>query len=262
MSFRSKPVGWRLESHRHALAARGVSTSYFSKKHDYSIKYRPVNSSKYDMVLVGTDRKGRRVRKYDKDHWKKVDKEKYLRAARLKKEYPAILQDVKTDMFSEDADTRKNARAVYVIAKTGMRPGTRKEMKADQTAYGVTTLKKQHVKVVGDKVKFNFTGKHGIPVRLEEKDAVLAKALTAQKKEVDGKELFPHASDATLRNYLYKHGEYKPKDFRTLKANHIAEKLVKSGVKRQEVTEKVAKQLANTPNVSENSYIDPKVWKR
>jgi DNA topoisomerase IB len=93
------------------------------------------------------------------------------------------------------------------------------------------------------------------------KDPVLAKVVKAQKHDSKSVELFPHTSDATLRNYLYKTTDYKPKDFRTVKANHIAEKLVKAGVSKEKVTEVVAKQLANTPKVSENSYIDPKVWK-
>ena len=36
-SFRSKPVGWRYESNRHSLAAKGVSTRYFAK--DAKAKY-------------------------------------------------------------------------------------------------------------------------------------------------------------------------------------------------------------------------------
>jgi len=249
--------GWHRESYKHSLAARG----YCSKKYDYAIKYAPVKSSKYDMVLVGTDRKGRRVRKYDDDHWKEASKEKFARVLALKKEYPEIIGEVKRDMHSEDPNVRKNARVTYIIAKTGIRPGTRKDMKADQESYGATTLKKEHVVVSGDKVKFNFTGKHGIPIKLEESDPVLAKAITDEKREVPGAELFPHTSDATVRNYLEKFGDYKSKDFRTLKANHIAEKMVKAGVPKQAVTEAVAKKLANTPSVSENSYIDPKVWK-
>jgi DNA topoisomerase-1 len=248
--------GWFRESYKHSLAARG----YCSKKHDYHIQYHPVNSRKYDMVLVGTDRKGRRVRKYDGEHWQEVDKEKYQRAAKLKQEMPKVMGQLKKDSFSADEDKRRNARALLVIAKTGMRPGTRKDMKADQHSYGVTTLKKSHVDASGNTVRFCFTGKHGIPIKQTVQDAELAKVVKAQKKEVEGAELFPHTSDATLRNYLYKTTDYKPKDFRTVKANQVAEKLVKQGVPKQEVTEKVAKQLANTPKVSENSYIDPKVF--
>jgi DNA topoisomerase I len=258
-----RSVGWRYESVRHGLAARGISSSrYLSVKHDYRIRFKPVNSKKYDMELVGVDRKGRRVRKYGEEHWKEADREKYGRVFRLKREYGEVMKRLRKDMFSEDADVRKNARAAYIMAKTGMRPGTRKDMKADQMAYGVTTLKKEHVKASGDDVRFNFTGKHGIPVHMHVKDGLMAKAVNKQKSEVQGKELFPSASDATVRNYLYKHGEFKPKDFRTLKANHIAEKMVSAGVSKQKVTEAVAKQLANTPKVSEHSYINPSVWRK
>ena len=33
-SFRSKPVGWRYESHKHALAAKGISSKYFAEGGD------------------------------------------------------------------------------------------------------------------------------------------------------------------------------------------------------------------------------------
>ena len=234
---------------------------YQSKKQDYRINYKRYSGSNGEMALVGVDAKGRRVRKYDEKHWQAADKEKYLRAAKLKHDMPKVMDQLKKDSFSDDQDTRKNARAVLVIAKTGMRPGTRKDMKADQQSYGVTTLKKSHVQTSGSKVNFNFVGKHGIHIKQSVKDPVLAKVVKAQKADAKGQELFPHTSDATLRNYLYKTSNYKPKDFRTVKANHIAEKLVKAGVKKDDVTKAVAQQLANTPKVSENSYIDPKVFR-
>jgi DNA topoisomerase-1 len=234
---------------------------YMSKKQDYNINYHKSTSNKYDFKEVGVDAKGRRVRKYDEAHWKVADKEKYLRAAKLKHEMPKVMKQLQHDAFSGDDEIKKNARAVLVIAKTGMRPGTRKDMKADQKSYGVTTLKKSHVQTSGSEVKFNFTGKHGINIKQTVKDPTLAKVVKAQKHDSKSAELFPHTSDATLRNYLYKTTDYKPKDFRTVKANHIAEKLVKAGVSKEKVTEVVAQQLANTPKVSENSYIDPKVWK-
>lgn len=37
-SFRSKPIGWRGESHRHYLAAKGIKTKYFTDKEDFERK--------------------------------------------------------------------------------------------------------------------------------------------------------------------------------------------------------------------------------
>ena len=122
---------------------------YQSKKQDYNINYHKSQSTKYDFKEVGVDAKGRRVRKYDEKHWQVADKEKYLRAAKLKHEMPKVMEQLTHDAFAGDDETKKNARAVLVIAKTGMRPGTRKDMKADQKSYGVTTLKKSHVQTSG-----------------------------------------------------------------------------------------------------------------
>jgi DNA topoisomerase-1 len=232
----------------HYLAAKG-----------YRIKYHKPEKGKHDIAMIGVDIKGRRVRVYEKAHHEVAAKEKFGRVRELKREYPKILEHISKDVDAKDETTRENARVAYIIAKTGLRPGTRKDTQGDVKAYGVTTLKKNHVAVSDGDVKFKFTGKKGVPIRLKVHDEKMSKIIRQQKRE-DGKELFPGTSDATVRNYLYQYGRFKPKDFRTLKATQIAEPLVKKGVKQSEVVKKVAKQLHNTPGVSRSSYVDPRLW--
>jgi len=58
-SFRSKPVGWRYESHRHSLAAKGFSTkSYFAEKISPSGSY--LNGMYVDQFLWAIERAGYR----------------------------------------------------------------------------------------------------------------------------------------------------------------------------------------------------------
>jgi DNA topoisomerase-1 len=246
---------------RHALSAKGVR-SYNSHKAKYSIAFRPVHSKEYDYEAVGTDIKGRRVRKYDWDHHTLQARRKFERVRGLANKEGQILAEIKSDMSDPDANVRKNARAVYIIAKTGLRPGTRKEMLADTPSKGVTTLKKDDVSTSGDNVQFKFTGKHGIKFDTRVKDATMATAIKEQKQESANGELFQHTSDATLRNYLQKFGNVKTKDFRTLKATKMARQMKGAGLKKDVITEKVSNHLGNTPRVSESSYIDPLVWVR
>lgn len=255
-------MSWYRESVRHALARRGIRTGGFlSKKGDYRIQYHPVKSKEYDYAAIGVDKKGRRIRKYDWDHHTLQARRKFERVRALANKEGQVLEQVKEDMHDADPNVRKNARAVYIIAETGLRPGTRKEMLADQESKGVTTLKKDDVQVLGDKVRFTFIGKHGIKFDTKVRDPVMAHAVREQKAESRNGELFQHTSDATLRNYLQKFGNIKTKDFRTLKATQMARQMKRSGLPKEVITEKVSSHLGNTPRVSESSYIDPVVWK-
>lgn len=236
-------------------------TEYMAKKRFQPIKYRNPEKGDHDIAKVGIDSKGRRVRVYEKEHHVAASKEKFSRVRGLKKEYPKILEHISKDVDAKDETTRENARVAYIIAKTGFRPGTRKDTQGDVKAYGVTTLKKSHVAVSDGDVRFKFVGKKGVPISLKVHDEKMSKIIQQQKKE-SGKELFPNTSDATVRNYLYQYGRFKPKDFRTLKATQIAEPLVKRGIAESVVVSKVAKQLHNTPGVSKSSYVDPKLWGR
>jgi hypothetical protein len=75
-SFRSKPVGWQHESHRHYLAAKGISTKYYAK-------FRPLTG----IVNVVSDLNQARkkdIKRQSEDVVKKVElTDKYTRASVL-----------------------------------------------------------------------------------------------------------------------------------------------------------------------------------
>ncbi len=243
-SFRSKPIGWRGESYRHYLASKGIKT----------IKYmKAPKGAKYD--LYGVDSKGRRVRLYDKQYKQAADKKKFNRIGRLSKRIDVIEGKVKKDLDSND-----EARAMYVILKTGLRPGSDKDTKGDVQAYGVTTLKDSHVKVNGNITRFKFIGKKGVKIDKRVKDPVVAKIIKHQKA-LPGDEVFPDATAGSVRSYVKKFGNYKTKDLRTVYANRVAERLVKKGLSKKEVVKKVSDELQNTPAVTEGSYISHGVFK-
>jgi DNA topoisomerase-1 len=291
---RYKPLGWRNDSHRHYLAAKGIKTRYdhrffvekdtkgrilceecglplnvkrplvdkkctcdrpwFAKKSSNAIEYKDApKGAEYDKV--GIDSKGRRVRLYSKEHKELVAKKKFSRVDRLKKKYPQILSRVEKDLSSKDQSTRENAMAMYVILKTGLRPGSYKETLGDVQAYGVSTLKAEHVTVKGNVVRFHFIGKKGVKIEKVVVDPKMASIIRKQKKS--GKELFPTVNDSSLRSYVAKFGQYKTKDFRTLHANTIATKLMNKGVDRKAVVVQVAAELQNTPGVAKGAYIAP-----
>ena len=253
-SFRSKPVGWRNDSYRHSLAARG----YLSKKKvSNAITYvKAPKSAAYE--FYGIDSKGRRVRLYGKEHSEAAAKAKFNRIDRLNKKYQQIESKLKQDIDAKDDDKRENARATYVILKTGLRPGSYTDTKGDVKAFGLTTLKNKDVTVRKNTAEFKFIGKKGVEIEKKVTDPTVARIVKSQKK-IGNKELFPNITDDSVRGYVQKFGKFKPKDFRTLYANMVAKKLVKQGLPKKEVVQKVAVELQNTPGVAAGSYIDPKV---
>jgi DNA topoisomerase-1 len=242
--------GWHNESYSHMLAAKGIKVK--------PIKYvKAPRDAEYE--FVGVDSKGRRVRLYDKTHKKAASDKKFNRIRRLEIAYPKILNKIENDVNSNDLEKRENARAAYVIVNTGLRPGSEKDTKGDVQAYGVTTLEKNQVKTDGRNVNFKFVGKKGVLIEKKIVDSRMARIIKEQK-EVPGKQLFPNVSDASLRRYFRTHGKYSTKDYRTLRANQLAKRLIKKGATDKQVIEGVAKDLSNTPGVSKSAYVDPEAF--
>jgi len=237
-------------------AIKEVADDYYAKK-SQAIEYTKAPKGA-EFAFVGTDSKGRTVRLYDDEHKQKVDKAKFRRLQSLEKKRPVIEARIKKDINSPDEETRETARAAYIILKTGLRPGTTQDTQGDVKAYGLTTLDANKVSVKDGKVRFKFIGKKGVAIDKTVKDPTLAKIVKEQKAK-GNKELFPSATDSTLRNYVGKFGNYKTKDLRTLYANEVAKKSAKQGKSKKEIIAKVADELQNTPGVAAGAYIEPKV---
>jgi len=257
-SFRAKPVGWRGESHRHYLAAKGISSTYYSKKGKlmHKLDFKQVRGKSW--VEEATDSKGRIVRKYPDEFKDKQATNKFSRVLKLEKKFPAVVKKISVDVATKNGGELQNAQAAYVIAKTGLRPGTEKDTKADVHAFGVTTLEDRHVKGSGRHVRLVFTGKKGVKIDKKIEDAKVAKILL-QRKRAPGKQLFTEVNEGSLLKYVQSRGIKKTKDLRTVRANILAKQYKKQGLENKEIVQRVADDLGNTPAVAKGSYINPKV---
>jgi len=161
-----------------------------------------------------------------------------------------------------------------------MRPGS--EVYASENgSYGIATLRPKHVKVKGDLVQFDFTGKSGVLQHREIKDARVAKIVKALLK-VPGAEVFKYQNgDGQFVDVKSRHingyikevmGEaFSAKDFRTWAGTLVCacalaraakEELDnKTAVKRKVVQaiKETSEVLGNTPAVCRSSYICPVV---
>ena len=206
-------------------------------------------------IATGRDEKGRVQYLYSKDFVERQDKKKFKRVRRLEKKMPSILNKIEKDIQNDNEE----AQAVYTMYRTGFRPGTDKDTKADEKAFGTTNLQKRHVKVKpNNTVEFKFIAKKGIKVEKDVKDKKLAKIMKTRDSD---KRIF-HTNEDKVRKYFnVKSGSnFQLKDLRTLRANKVAKKLVqKTKGDKKLVAKGVAEDLGNTPAIAVKSYIAPEV---
>jgi DNA topoisomerase-1 len=89
------------------------------------------------------------------------DKEKYEKAVKLAKEIEKIKDRIVKDMKSEDPKISKISTACYLIYRTAMRVGDEKDPEEADTV-GATTLRKEHINLTPDAIKFDFLGKDSV----------------------------------------------------------------------------------------------------
>ena len=89
------------------------------------------------------------------------DKEKYEKAVKLAKEIDKIKDRIVKDMKSKDPKISRIATACYLIYRTAMRVGDEKDPDEADTV-GATTLRKEHIKISGNTIKFDFLGKDSV----------------------------------------------------------------------------------------------------
>lgn len=229
------------------------------KKHNRKIAVPPAwkNVKYHDnkpYLVTGIDKKGRTQYIYPKTHSIRTSGRKFRRIIRLEQAIPRIMTGVRNDISSSN---NPEAEVVYTMYKTGFRPGSDKDTKAEKKAYGASTLLRDHVHVNKDNVKFRFVAKKGVPVEKEVKDKLLANII---RKRKESKRLFD-TSDNRLRSYFSKKtsGRFKLKDLRTLKATTVAKR---TNGEKKIVGERVAAELGNTPAVALGSYVEPSLIKK
>ena len=211
-------------------------------------------------LATGVDSKGRTQYVYPKGVLAKGQRQKYARIERLQDK----ADDVMTRVVQDAKGGRVEAQAVYTMYKTGFRPGSERDTKADKQAYGATTLLRKQVKVKPDnKVSFDFIGKKGVHIKKTVKDSLLHNIM---KERIKDEHLFD-TSDSEVREYFQSKAgkQFKLKDIRTLKAFEVADEVLESTkskdpkIIKKQVVKAVSEELGNTAAVAASSYIAPKL---
>lgn len=178
--------------------------------------------------------------------------EKFGRVTGLAKAMPKI--DRALDAAIKTGDQK--AIALGIIRQTGMRIGSQaggglsvKRNKATgevtaESTFGVINLQNRHITVTPKGVRLQFTGKSGMSLDTTVKGPPsLVKQLTAMKNASKGKPGTANFFDGTVTHSSVTKttktiaGDYKNHDFRTLKANTEAVRVMASMPKPRNVTE-------------------------
>jgi DNA topoisomerase I len=225
------------------------------------------------LQATGKDSKGRTQYVYSAAHKETQAGLKFARIRELSQKFDKVLAQNAGNMNSKDKEIAEHAEVTHVIMKTGIRPGSDTDTKAEVQAYGATTLQGQHVIATGDKVRLRFVGKKGVKIDIPVTDSKAASILRQRAATAGPKgRLFPNVSQQSLLEYSHSlnGGGFKTKDFRTLVGTQIAEAEV-AKIKRpssetaykkavKSVAKVVSQVLGNTPTVALQSYISPHVF--
>jgi DNA topoisomerase-1 len=243
-----------------------------------NVRISPRSSAK--LQATGYDKAGRKQYLYSAEYRAQQEQAKYDKLVRFGERLPQIRAAMAADMDREPLDRERVAAVALRLINLGwFRPGSERYAKESRT-YGITTLRKRHVDVRGNRIRLDFPAKHNRRVRSVMVDSELADAIKELQALKGGSRLFRfrngegalvNLTERHLNEYVQAHmsEDFTVKDFRTwggtlLAAIGLAEHgLAESETKAKKVVvavcRSVADQLGNTPAVCRASYISPPV---
>jgi DNA topoisomerase-1 len=236
------------------------------------------------LQAVGTDGAGRKQYLYHEDWRARRDRQKFDRVLRLARRLPAMRAVCDRDIASRGLTRERTlAGAIRLLDLGFFRIGS-EAYTEENGSYGLATLRRSHVRVTGDEVRFDFAAKGGQRRIQAIRDPELARLASALlRRKGGGPELLAFRDGKTWRDvrsedinaYLkdMAEEEISAKDFRTWHATVLTAALLASeeegltsltSRKRvvSTVVREVAEALGNTPAVCRASYIDPRVIDR
>ncbi len=235
------------------------------------------------LQATGVDAAGRRQYRYH-DRWReRRDAQKFDRMLRFARSLPELRTRVEADLEREGLPReRALAAGIRLLDIASFRVGSESYAKQNGS-YGLATLRRDHVRVSGDAVRFDYTAKSGKRRVHEVTDAGLAPVLRRLKRRRDANaDLLAYREpsgwrdvhSADVNEYLKQLAgeEVSAKDFRTWHATVLAAVSLASDeipdaarARRRRIVEavrEVAEFLGNTPAVARASYVDPRLLER
>ena len=223
------------------------------------------------------DARGRKQYRYHALYREARDHSKFRRMLEFSEVLPAIRERVERDLRAPDLSRRQIlAATVRLLDKTLIRVGNDEYAKGNRS-YGLTTLRRQHVKVEGSVLRFSFRGKSGVQHAVSVTDRRIARIIQ-RCQDLPGWELFKYVNGDGKRqtitsddvNEYLRHAcgrNVSAKDFRTWGGTILAAVALREkgpAPTKREATrninraiDEVAERLGNTRAVCRKYYIHP-----
>jgi len=229
----------------------------------------------------GFDARKRKQYRYHRRAVEKGELRKHYRVRQMAKDLPRLrkrlMQDLARGGYSRE---RVAAGVLILISQRWFRVGSDRYEK-ENNSFGITTIRKSHVKRVDDHLVFEYRGKRGIDQRQHVIDPRLMR-LVDDLMETPGRRLFRYREgrkwidlDAReVNEYLEEIAgfPYTAKDFRTWGGSMLAATVLadlgpaktKAARNKNVLTavRLVAAELGNTPAICRKSYVHPVILTR
>jgi DNA topoisomerase-1 len=240
---------------------------------------RIARSPSAKVQAIGYDSAGRLQYLYHPKYRERKEHEKFERILRFSEALPLMRHTTSAHLRRKKLDREKVlATMTRLMNAAYFRVGDERYARKNRT-YGIATLRSKHLRVEGDTMIFEYTGKWGQVQRKVVTDARLRR-IVEECAAMPGYEIFKYLDesgevrDAKARdlNAYVKEvmgEEFTPKDFRTWAGTLFAAvKLAELGATEDlqlaeknvlEAVDEVAQRLGNTRDIARASYISPRV---
>ncbi len=230
------------------------------------------------LQATGIDARGRKQYRYHA-RWREVrDADKFQRMTAFGRAIPRIHRRITADLKRPGVPREKVlATVVRLLERTLIRVGNEEYARSNRS-YGLTTLRKQHVSVRGNTLRFRFRGKHGIQQEVEV-EAPRSARVIRKCLDLPGQQLFEYLDEAgekrritstDVNDYLREIAgeEFTAKDFRTWHATSTALETLSGRAfhtareardQLKGVLHDISQTLGNTPAMCRKSYVNPVV---
>jgi DNA topoisomerase-1 len=231
------------------------------------------------LQATGRDTRGRKQYRYHAEFRAARDRTKYAHIFEFGSALEKVRRRTRRDMARHGLPREKVvATVVHLLDTTMIRVGN-DEYARQNGSYGLTTLRRKHVDIAGDALRFEFKGKSGKAWRLTVRDRRVARVVRTCQ-ELPGQDLFQYLDENGERQavgsgevnaYLREVTglEITAKDFRTFAGTVLAATALTQYPAWQSATEAkanlreaiatVAERLGNTPAVCRACYIHPEI---
>ena len=147
------------------------------------------------------DARGRKQYRYHASYREARDRSKFRHMLEFSEVLPQLRSRIERDLKSDEL-TRDQvlATVIRLLDKTLIRVGN-DEYARENHSFGLTTLRRRHVKVSGTAVRFAFRGKSGVEHNVSVIDARIAR-IVQRCQEIPGFELFQYLDEEGKRQAI------------------------------------------------------------